>query len=345
MSLQPLRRVSISTGTILRTVAILAALWVLWRVQNIILAIFIALLIAGVLYPLAVWAKAHRIPRGLAVIAAYFVLFGTVALLFALLIPVMLEEVRTFAGVHGGSLEWVSDLADTLKGLADRFALGDVRSGLSGLLNQLPRSLGNILNAIVAVFGGLASFLIVLVLSFYLIVEEGAVKGVFRYLVPVEHQEFATQLVWQVVDKLGHWLRGQVILSLIIGILYFIGFAIAGIPYALLLSLLGGLFEFIPYVGPFLAAIPVIFFAFSESPWKALVAIIIIVVVQQLENNVIVPKVMQRAIGLNPIVSILAVWAGWELFKVAGAIFSIPIATALSVAVPELLRYRRDQSR
>ena len=137
-------------------------------------------------------------------------------------------------------------------------------------------------------------------------------------------------------------MRGQLVLGLVIGVMYFVGFTLIGLPYAFLLAVFGGLLEFIPYVGPFLAAVPVLFLALTDSPWRAAIALIVIVLIQQTENNIIVPKIMQKAVGLNPIVSILAFMIGAKLFGIVGAIFAIPVATAISVVLTEGARFRQE---
>lgn len=341
-SLTP-RPVVITTGTIVRAVLILLGLFVLWTIADIVLYVFVAMLLAGLIYPWASWAARFKIPRGLAVLAFYIFLFGVLGAAFALLVPAILQEARALLGSYGDSVGTLRDGVNGLRELFERsgFTQRGV-SGLGSLSSQIQNIFGGFFGVATAVFGGLAGFLVVLVLSFYIIVEEAAVKNLFRDAIPERYQEFGAHVVWQMIQKLGGWLRGQLLLSLIIGILYFIGFTIIGVPYALLLALLGGLLEFIPYIGPFIAAIPAVFLAFTHSPTLAIMTLALIIVIQQLENNLIVPKIMQKAVGLNPIVSIVAFMIGAKTFGVAGAIFAIPIATAASVAFTEVLRYRRE---
>ena len=322
----------------------LVVIGVLWMIRDILLYLFVACLLAGVLYPLARWAKKYRVPPGLAVIVAYIVLFGLLGLALSLLIPGVLEEIRGLLSTHGGTREWVVDAVKSVQGMLEGFGLNrTLQSGAQGLTGQFQQIFGNVFGTITYIFGGIVGILIVLVLSFYLVVEDSAIKDLFRNIIPPEYQEFASQLVWQVIDKLGAWFRGQMVLALIIGIFYFIAFAIIGVPYALLLAILGGLLEFIPYIGPFVAAIPALLLTFPDSPLRALIVLIVMVLIQQLENNVIVPKIMQKAVGLNPIISIVAFLVGASLFGIVGAIFAIPIATALSVAFTEFLRFRRER--
>ncbi len=331
------RVVSISTGTILRTCAILIALGIAWLIRDILLTVFTAMLLAGVVYPLARWAQAHRIPKALVVFAFYLLLFGIMLAAFALLVPAILDEVRSFVSSYGEVSSSFSQAMDFLKRLIEPHGLQQLSTAVQGQTDLF----GGVMGVLNTVFGGVVGFFAVLVLSFYMILEESAAKNLFRNLVPAEYQEFAARLVWQMVDKLGAWLRGQLVLGLIIGILYFIGFSLIHLPYALLLALVGGLLEFIPYIGPFISAVPAVILGLSVSLTHGLITLGVIIIIQQLENNVFVPKVMQRAVGLNPIVSLVAFMVGAKLFGTVGAIFSIPVATAASVALVEILRFRR----
>lgn len=341
-SSQP-RVISVSTGTIIRIIAILLGVAVLWMIRDILLLLFSAMLLAGVIYPFSQWAARHRIPKGLAVGVFYILMFGVVILAFALLIPAIRDEANTLLG-SGPVYDALKTVVDPLKSFSEQYGfVGGVPKDFSAIIDQATRTFGGVVGTLTEVFGGIAGFLIVLVLAFYLIVEDRALKNVFRNLIPDRYHEFATNLIVQIIDKLGSWLRGQLVLGLIIGVLYFIGLSFIQVPYPLLLALLGGLLEFIPYLGPFVAATPILFLAFSVSPTRALLALALIILIQQLENNLIVPKVMQKAVGLNPIVSIVAFMVGAQLFGVVGAIFAIPVATAASVAIVETSRFYREQ--
>jgi predicted PurR-regulated permease PerM len=156
-------------------------------------------------------------------------------------------------------------------------------------------------------------------------------------VVPIRHQPYIMQLINRMQKKIGMWLRGQLILSLIIFALTYIGLLILGVKYALVLALIAGLTEFIPYLGPLLAAIPAVFLAFTQSPMLAVFVAVLYYVIQLTENNILVPKIMQKAVGLNPIVSIAVLLIGFQLAGVVGAILSIPVATAASVFFKDVL--------
>ncbi|MBU4332000.1 AI-2E family transporter, partial [Patescibacteria group bacterium] len=142
--------------------------------------------------------------------------------------------------------------------------------------------------------------------------------------------------------KIGSWLRGQVILMIIIGILSYIGLLILGVRYALLLALFAGLMEIIPYIGPIFGAVPAVFIALTQSPIKGLLVIVLYLIIQQLENNLIVPKIMKRAVGLNPIVVILVILIGGKIAGIVGALIAVPVATAFSVMLKDFLDLRKQ---
>lgn len=333
--------IAISTGTILRTVGILAAIAVAWMIRDILLIVFTAMLVAGVVYPFARWAEARRIPKGIAVFAFYLLLFGTISLLFGLLVPRIIEQMRSLVGSYQQA-GWLFGDYTVWENLFTKVGMdGSWQGALDGLKDQTGRVIGGLFSTVGDVFGGFVTFFAVLVLSFYMILEESAVKNVFHNLVPAAYQDLASRLVWQMVDKLGGWMRGQLILGSIIGGLYFLAFWAIGVPYALLLALLGGLLEFIPYIGPLIAAVPAVILGLSISPTHALLALIATLVIQRIENDVIVPKVMQKTVGLNPIVSLVAFMVGAKLFGVVGAIFAIPVAMAVSVVLSEVMRSQK----
>jgi predicted PurR-regulated permease PerM len=332
--------ISISTGTILRVIGILLALATLWLVRDILLYLFMALLLAGVMYPLVRWAAKYHIPRGISVIVCYILLFGLIGFTFALLIPPILIEARQFTALYadGTSWQWITNALNAIREFATHYSLPNAwQTSMADLQGQFSQGVAAVASTLLDIFGGIAGLVIVLVLAFYLIVEESAVKTLFHNLVPEKYQIIGSRLVWQVIDRLGGWLRGQIVLCVLIGVLYFIAFSLIGLPYALLLALLGGVFEFIPYLGPIVSAVPAIILAATISPWHVLAVLAATILIQQAENHIIVPKVMEKTIGLNPIISILAVMAGANLFGFVGVLFAIPVATAVSVVITELL--------
>jgi len=173
-----------------------------------------------------------------------------------------------------------------------------------------------------------------------MVVEENAIKKLVWSVAPEKHQVYIMHLVNRMQQKIGLWLRGQLILSLSIFVLTYVGLLILGVKYALVLALIAGLLEFIPYLGPTLSAIPAVFLAFTQAPALALFTLGLYYIIQMVENNILVPKIMQKTVGLNPIISISALLVGYKLAGVVGAILSIPVATAVSVFIKDVFDHK-----
>lgn len=335
------RVITFTTGAVLRVIGLVVLLGLLWTIRDIVLSVFTALLLAGLLYPLAEWAERYRIPKGLAVFVCYVALFGVLAAAFLLLIPAILDQARQLLTTYGGGWDALQQALDLVRRLTEQYGITDnLADSLASIPTQASRAASGLFGALTDLFGGLANIILVVVLSFYMVIASKEAKDLFRWIIPPQHQEFGEQLVWRVIERLGAWLRGQLVLGLLIGALCFVGYIVVGVPYPLLLALLAGVLEFLPYIGPFIAVVPAVFLAFTVSPWHAVATLVVFIIIQQLENHVVVPMVMRRAVGLNPVVSIVAFLIGVRLFGLVGAIFAIPVATAAHVAFSEWLRYR-----
>ncbi|MEK7473498.1 MAG: AI-2E family transporter [Patescibacteria group bacterium] len=339
------RVISISTETVLKTVGVLLAVGIAWLIRDILLLLFSATLLAGILYPFADWASHHKIPKGLTVALLYLALFALVGGVVGFLIPAIVDQTRQAAGTFGGTIGWLRDGATELRTISEQLGLGSGSTpGLAALVERAQDSAINLVASLNNVLAGLATVVVVLVLSFYLVIDDESIKRAFRGLVPDAYHDFATRLIGQVMEKLGAWARGQLALSASIGIAYFAGFSLIGVPYALLLALIAAIFEFVPYLGPIAAGSTVVFIALTVSPWKALGALLFILAVQQLQNHILTPLVMKKAVGLHPVASIAAFLVGAKLFGVVGAIFSIPVATAFSVVLREYVAFRKRRA-
>jgi predicted PurR-regulated permease PerM len=334
------RVIYISTSTILKTVAIILGLVMLWLVGDILALVFVSLFLAVLIQPAADWGVEHKIPRSLTVLSVYLVVFGLMAVTVALMVPTLIEQAARLATLFGQKWGAIQDLATSVTRFANDHALSStLKPDISSFQEQVGSAVIGLFRTLTDVFGGLVAFVIVLVMAYYLVAQERKALTLIQDLVPQKHQKFAMKLVEAVQDKMGGWLRGQLLLCLLIGVLYYIGLLIIGVDSPLILAIFGGLTEFIPYLGPFLGGVPIVFVAFVASPVKGLLALGLLVLIQQAENHLIVPKIMQKAVGLNPLVSIFSMLAGAKLFGIMGALLAIPVATAVSVIVKELREY------
>lgn len=337
------RTISISTETILKSIGLIVAIGIAWIIKDILLLLFSAVFLAGILYPFAEWATKKKIPKGLAVGLIYLLLFAIMSAIVGFLIPALLDQARLAATNLGDAFGWLKDGANELRGFTERLGLANGTAPTFGTLaDRLQETAISLVTNLKDVLGTVGTVVIVLVLSFYLVVEDAAIKDAFRYLVPERYHDFISHIAWKVMQKLGDWARGQLILSAAVGVSYFVIFSLIGIPYALLLALIAGIMEFVPYLGAVIAGSFAVFVALTISPWKALIVLVSLLIFQQIHGNIISPKVMQRAVGLHPVISIAAFLIGAKLFGVAGAIFSIPVATAISVGVQEYDTFKKS---
>ncbi len=335
------RIISISTETIVKTVVIVVGIFIAWMIKDILLLLFSAAFLAGILYPFAAWAARHKVPKALAVGLVYLGLFALIAIIISFLIPALIDQARLASSNFGGAFGWLRDGANQLRDLTDRAGLGGgATPTLATVAERLQETAINLVTSLNDVLGTVGAVVVVLVLSFYLVIEDTAIKNAFNQVVPDRYHDFVSHVAWQVVEKLGAWARGQLTLSASVGITSFLIYSVLGVPYALLLALVAAVSEFVPYLGPVTAGAAAVFVALTVSPWKALAVLIFVFIFQQIQSHVITPKVMQRAVGLHPVVSIAAFLVGAKLFGVAGAIFSIPVATAVSVALSEYGKFR-----
>jgi predicted PurR-regulated permease PerM len=206
----------------------------------------------------------------------------------------------------------------------------------------LESSTGGVFSTLSAFFGGLSSFILVVVFSFYFAVEETGVDDFLRIVTPVKHEAYVLDLWRRSQDKIGKWMQGQLILAAIVGLLLFLGLTILGIKYALLLAVLAGVFELIPVFGQILAAIPGVIIAFtSGGVTEALLVMGLYVVVQQFEANLIYPVVVKKVVGVPPLLVILALLVGFKLFGFLGVLLSVPIAAAIQELVADVDKRKR----
>lgn len=333
--------INISTFTIVKIVAFFLLLYFLYLIRDIVVILFISLILSSAVDPWIDWLQARRLPRVVGILLIYLVLFGIVSLVIYLIIPPIAQQVGELADNLPYYLEKITANLSSFEEYSARYKLLDnIKSSLGTLSSNLKGATSGVFSTISNIFGGIFSFFLVLVITFYMTAEENSVKKLVWSLAPEKHQPYILQLINRMQKKIGLWLRGQLILSLIIFALTFVGLSLMHVKYALVLALIAGITEFVPYLGPVLGAIPAVFLVFTQSPLKALAVVVLYLVIQWAENNILVPKVMQKTVGLNPLVSITVLLIGFQIAGIVGAILSIPVATALDVFARDLFSQR-----
>ena len=192
---------------------------------------------------------------------------------------------------------------------------------------------GGVLRLSLGIFSNFIAFITFLVFTFYFLLERRRLEIYLDKLIGVQAGKRVFSIINEVENRLGAWVRGELTLMTVIGVLTYIGLTILGVQYALPLALFAGLLEIVPIIGPIISGVPAVLVALTISPGLALVVIALYILIQQLENSLIVPTVMNRAIGLSPLVTILALMIGARLAGVGGALLSIPIVLVIEVLV------------
>jgi len=305
------QKVEITYRTIIFTVLFLISLLVLWQLRPLILTVFLCFLFMEGLHPAVNWLEKTKMPRVLAILLVYLFIIAALSFSVVGVIPDLVDQ----------STVLIKNLPAALKNI-DILGLNfvDFSSQLK-ILENLP---GSITSLVVAIFSNLLSIFVFFVITFYLLLER---KNFDKYLKSIFGQKSlkAITIFNQLEKRLGIWVGAQLTLMLIIGILSYLGYVIIGVNFALPLAIIAGILELVPNIGPTIASILAGIFGLTISPITGVLAVIWGIIVQQLENNFIVPKIMKEAIGINPLITILLIASGAKLGGVVGAVIALPL--------------------
>lgn len=329
---------SISTGTIVRTILIILLFWAFFILKSLLLVLLLSIVVASAIEPATQALVRHNVPRLFAVIAIYVgIALCIVGIVFFLFIP-LLSESTDF--LRNSSVYFNPSTVTNTINNNEFFSSQPIVAGLTNSLNldQIIANINTIITSIYSnafgaiskIFGGILNFFLIVILSFYLAVEEDGVGKFLKAVTTIKHEKYAVALWKRSQKKIGLWMQGQLILAVIIGMLVYLGLLIINVPNALLLAVLAAAFEIIPLFGPILASIPAIMIAFVTGGLPlAAVVLGLYVIVHQFENQLIYPLVVKKVVGVSPIVSIVALATGWELAGFLGIILSVPIASVV----------------
>jgi len=319
-----IRKVEISHKTIIFTVVFLGSIWFLYFIRDIVLQFFIALLLVSILTPFVTKLSKFKIPRIISILFSYILIFSFLGFTVGSILPPLIEQTTNLA----------NNLPSYLQNLGlQKYANEEVLKQTVSQLGSIP---GQIIKAGFSLFGNILSILTVAIFAFYLLLVRDKFDTNVEFLFGKEKTKDVVNVINILETKLGGWARGQFILMLLIGILSYLGFIILGIPYALPLAMLAGIFEIVPYIGPIIAAVPAIILGFSISPFLGFAAIGLAILIQQLENYVLVPKIMEKSTGVSPIITLISLAVGFRLAGIVGMIISIPIVIIIQTLIQSL---------
>lgn len=355
MSEKPLS-ITITPATILSTVGIGLLLWLLFFLKDLVLIILTAVVLASAVEPGVAWFMKRRLHRVVSVALVYILALGSFFGIAYLFFPPLIQEMRGFVALLPQYLDTFNVnnlLSHGFAGLGDQAAAmpAETSGGTSSITNLL-FEFQNIFTAtgegafraLSGVFGGVVSFILIVVLSFYFAVEETGVDDFIRLAVPVKHQEYALNLWKRSHHKIGLWMQGQLLLSLIMAVFVFLWLTIMGVPYALVLAFVAGLAELIPIFGPIIAGAAAVAVALSATSLTTTLFVLGgFLVLHQLEAHLIYPLVVKKVVGVPPLLVILALVAGAQLAGFLGILLSVPLAAALQEFVNDVQKSKARQ--
>ncbi len=327
--------ITISAGTIIKTVLVLLLFWALFILKNLVLIVLLSIVIASAVEPAAQWLVRRRAPRLLAVIVVYLSLAtALVCVVYFLVLPLLSESSQFLKNLPTYfNVSTVSNTIDQNEFLSSQPIVSGLKNSIN--LEQIVTQVNNAIaglsnstfNTVSSVFGGIMSFLLMVIMSFYLSVERDGVGKFLKIISPLKHENYVIDLWKRSQRKIGLWMQGQIVLAVIIGVLVYLGLLLLNVPNALLLATLAAAFEIIPLFGPILSSIPAIAISFVSGGFTLAILVAgLYLIVHQFENQLIYPLVVKKVVGVPPIVSIVALVAGFELAGFLGLILSVPIA-------------------
>jgi len=341
------QNITLSYKSIIRVVIVLVSLFLVYLVRDVLALLFVAVIFSAAVDPWVDWLQKHKVHRAVSILMIYAISLAVFSLVVVMMIPPVTQQIGQIVNNFPTYYEKISTGLNSLHHQAvnnnlqaDNASIVATLKSLSLTLAQTTRS---VFVTITGIFGGLFSLLVVLVIIFYITVEENSLKKFIKQITPLRHQAYTMRLIERMQVKIGLWLRGQLLLSLIIGVATYIGLTILGVKYALLLAIIAGSLEIVPYLGPWLSAIPAVIVAFSDSLTKVIFVAALYLFIQQSENNLIVPKLMNKVVGLNPIVVIMAILIGAKLGGIIGALLGVPVAAAISVYLDDVIENKEKK--
>jgi len=318
----PVAQVGVSYRTVVYTILTLLSLWILFVVRDVIFLLMAAFVVMAGLRPFVDRIEKFKIPRSIAIVLTYVILASVIALIATLIIPPLVWQ---FQKMLEQLQEYILPLLPFLE------------SSTGNLTDQIPKLSQNVLKITTGVFSTVIGFFTFGIITFYMLVERRHFKTFLDNLIGRKVERKISVIIVAIERKLGAWVIGQLALAVIVGVITYIGLTLLGVEFALSLSIIAGIFEIVPIIGPIISAIPAVLVALTMSPMMALLVAGLFFVVQQLENNIFVPIVMRRAVGIPPIVTILALTIGGKLAGVAGIMLAVPLVVAMQVIFQSLV--------
>jgi predicted PurR-regulated permease PerM len=332
-------------ASVFRALVPVLLLVLLYMLGNVLVILLFAIVIAAAVNPFVAWFEKRRVPRIVGVLILYVMVIALIVLLSSLIVPSLSRDLSQLTSYIPELTQDISSSLDSVQEGSPRYfdfinEIQNILELIGGYLQQFSQST---LGLVIGAFGGVVSFLAVIVISFYLAAMKDGVESFLEAVVPERYEAYVIDLWKRAEAKMGMWLQGQLLLALMVGLMVYVGLAILGVRFALILAVMAMMLELVPMAGPVLAAIPALGIALLQGPQMALWVLLLYLAVQQLENHVLFPLIMGKATGMNPVVVILAILIGGQLAGIAGAILAVPVATIFVEVMDDVARAKTSR--
>jgi predicted PurR-regulated permease PerM len=314
--------------------------YLLWRVQEVLFLLMLAILLATAIEPIVNRLRRGPFTRGTGVLVVYTLIILAIGIPIYAIAPSLVSQAASFSDTLPERLQSLRPYAENLQPRPLQvFAVGALDNAVQAAQAPQQPAQEQIVQASATAAHTLVSFFTVFVLAYYWLVERPSIKRTILRTVPVRRARDVNTVWMEVEEKLGGWVRGQLLLMLAIGVMATVGYVILGLPNPILLGVAAGLFEIIPMVGPFLAFAPAVLVALAAiDPPRALAVVAYALVIQQIESNILVPRVMGHTVGVSSLTVLLGILVGSALAGLPGAFLAVPLAGALQVILAHVLR-------
>lgn len=304
-----------------------------WR---ILLPFLIAGFLAYLIYPLIMLLHRHNIHKGLAVLVIYIIFFGGLGFLFYRVYPLIIHQMRDLTDNFSQFIKLYDDMIGVVYDYTS-FLPETVHDKVDELLLNIEKSLDQLLSKMVNGFMHIFDMIIIItvipVLVFYYIKDQQLLKHFFIKFIPKKYRHRIKQMTEAIDENLGGYIRGQLIVCSFVALATLLIFKWLDVPYALLLSILLGITNLIPYFGPIIGAIPAVAVAYTVSGSLAIYVMIAVVIIQIIEGNLLSPYIVGKSINIHPIAIIFVLLLGGELFGITGMILAVPVLTIIKVII------------
>ncbi|MFZ2150079.1 MAG: AI-2E family transporter [Minisyncoccia bacterium] len=328
---------AINTGTMIRAVMVGLAVFLIWFLRDLVLVVLTSIVIASFIESAIPHFRKIGINRILAIVAMYAISLLTLAGLFYLFAPLLITEIYNLSSFFSSFIPGVywldffqseafSGAKDIVGSLSGDFSVGGLLSISRAFILNLS---GGFFTTISVAFDGIFNFVLIIVISFYLSIQEKGIENFLRVVVPIKYENYAVDLWSRSSRKIALWMKGQVVLAVVIAVLIYLVLSLLGIEYALLLAIIAGVMELVPY-GMIVALIPAFSFSYISGGWSSAFMVLgAYLIIHQFEVFLFAPLIIEKVVGLSPVVIILSALIGFELGGVWGILLAIPVAVVV----------------